>query len=162
MTDDDVASTAIIAIRPSLLGDGAAFREKQLEHYATRLGYTVLATIDTDVIPDLWMMLTKWHPDAVITLDEAHIQLAESMRLADVITLTPEAVHSQDRYERLDTDDQRPAPDHRLPKRIPGASGLTPHPNDAQGRAATTADWNRLIPALLGALRARAETAHAT
>jgi hypothetical protein len=157
---DDQVCTAIIAIRPSLCGEVVQFREKQLERFAARLGYTVLAIIDTDVIPDLWMPLTKWHPDAVITLAETHIQLAEVTRVCEVITSIPEAMHYRDGYELLG-DTQRPLPDGTLPQRIPGASGLAPHPG-APPRAATTADWTRLVPAILGVLRARDESARAT
>lgn len=157
---EDEACTAIIAIRPSLCGEVVQFREKQLERYAARLGYTVLAIIDTDVIPDLWMPLTKWRPDAVITLAEAHIQLAEVTRMCDVITSAPEALHSRDGYELLG-DNRHPSPDDPLPQRIPGASGLTPYPG-APPRAATTEDWTRLVPAILGVLRARDESARKT
>ena len=102
---------AIIAIRPSLCGGSSRFVEKRLEHFATRLGYTVLATIDTDVIPNLTMPLAKWRLDAVIVLNEAHIALDDVTRWCEVLTLEPEAMYSADRYERL-----RPAapatPDH--------------------------------------------------
>jgi hypothetical protein len=157
--------TAIIAIRPSRCGDGFQFREKQLEHLASRLGYTVLATIDTDVIPNFTMVLTSWRPDVVITPDEDHIQLTDVRRLCDVITLNPEALYRGDRYELLspDADDLRTRhADRPLPQRIPGASGLTPVSNSTQARAATTADWSQLAPALTGARRGRDEVARDT
>jgi hypothetical protein len=149
--------TAIIAVRLSLCGD--SFTEKRLEHYAKRLGYVVVATIDTDEISDLWMNVTSLQPDAVITLDETHIEHCDATRLCDLITLDPEAQYSKGHYERLQTGGR---PEHLLPKRIPGASGLAPHPNHARPRATTAADWNRLVPAILGALRARNKTAHTT
>jgi hypothetical protein len=96
----------------------------------------------------------------VITLAETHIRLAEVTRVCDVITSIPEALHSRDGYELLG-DSQRLLPDGPLPQRIPGASGLAPHPG-APPRAATTADWTRLVPAILGVLRARDESGRAT
>ncbi|MQY23002.1 hypothetical protein [Nocardia macrotermitis] len=158
MTDAHVC-TAIIAVRPSLCGAGLEFAERQLLRRADRLGYVVLAVVDTDAIRELWMMLTKWHPDAVITLSENHIHhLADVTRLVDVITMTPEAVHTREGYERLNVDAEQ-VPGRPLPKRIPGASGLAPHPRAERPRAATAEDWGRLLPALLGVLRGRADTA---
>ncbi|MQY19350.1 hypothetical protein [Nocardia macrotermitis] len=149
--------TAIIAIRPSLCGEMFEFRLKQLERYADRLAYRVLAVFDTDKTPNLWLPITKWQPDAVITLDENHIQLTEVARISDVITLLPEAQYSQGRYELLDPNNAGDA-NPTLPQRNPGASGLVPHPNSMRpvpARAVTATDWGQVLRILLGVRRAR-------
>ncbi len=161
MTTVESMPTAIVAFRSSLRG-GDDLLEKRLEHYADRLGYTVLAVFDTDVIHDLWMVLTKWSPDAVITVNEAHIDLAEAARLCAVVTLIPEAMYSGDRYDLLQPGPDEQSTNHLLPRRIPGASGLTSRPSDPKLVAPTAADWDRVVRILAGARRARDEIARAT
>lgn len=100
--------TAIVAFKPSLCHGYSELIELRLCRLAARLGYEVLAVIDTDRIPNITIVVTNFDLDAVVIPAESHIELPEVIRLCDVITSTPEAMYSQGNYELLGRATDRP------------------------------------------------------